>query len=79
MMYCLRKTRPETHSTAFNENSKQLLSEKKWLTRKTWSYKFYSEFFNVFPRTTQNYATKPRKYKPKPFAEKIFKKGKHTK
>ena len=27
MMFYLQKTRPETHSTAYNENQKQLLSE----------------------------------------------------
>ena len=36
MMFFLRKTRPETHSTALNENSKIM------------NYKFYSEMFTVW-------------------------------
>ena len=68
MLY-LRKTRPETDSTVLNENSLIILSRK--------NDKIYFGIFNVlwypeekaykiwFPRTTQNRASKPIKYKPK--------------
>ena len=44
MNFYLRKTRPETPSSAFKENSEQLSSEKRMLSCKTLNYKFYETF-----------------------------------
>ena len=47
MMLYLQKTRPETHSMAFENNSKTTLKQKKSLSCKNLNYNIYSKFLSV--------------------------------
>ena len=47
MMFYLRKTRPETHSTAFNESSKTVFEREQIAVMKKLNYIIYFEIFDV--------------------------------
>ena len=65
MMLYLQKTRPETHSTAFDEKSKQFLSKNCW-HEKMWSTN-HLKYSLERPKISKPIKLKPKSFGPKKF------------